>query len=102
MTARTPETVIALSPSERPCRLNQPTLRKPQRHRWGDKTVISPNKTERECCNGCGTIKVSRRETEGGRDIYWTEFWRGLDPISTADGKTPVCEPVLIEEGASA
>jgi hypothetical protein len=61
------------------------------RHRWGDKTVISAQKTERECQN-CGLIKVSRHEVEGGRDVYWTEFWRGLDRIE-CDG-TPVCEPV--------
>lgn len=63
-----------------------------KRHRWGDKVVISPNKSERECLNGCGTIKVSRHENEGGRDIYWTEFWRGLDRCEGIG--TPACEPV--------
>ena len=51
------------------------------RHRWGDKVVISPNKTERECLNRCGIVKVTRHE-----------FWRGLDRIEGAG--TPVCEPV--------
>ena len=26
------------------------------RHRWADKAVITPNKSERECLNGCGVI----------------------------------------------
>lgn len=65
------------------------------RHRWPKKgTVISPNKSERECLNGCGTIKATRHESEGGRDVYWTEFCRGLDRIDV-DGRTPVCERVL-------
>lgn len=60
------------------------------RHRWPkDATVISPNKSERECLNGCGIVKVSRHETEGGRDVHWCEFWQGLDQI---EGKgTPPC-----------
>jgi len=53
------------------------------RHRWGDKVVISPNKTERECLNGCGIVKVARHE-----------FWRGLDRIEGT--ATPVCEPVEV------
>ena len=61
------------------------------RHRWADRVVVSANKTERECLH-CGLIKVSRREFEGGRDVYWTEFWRDLEKIE-CDG-TPACEPV--------
>lgn len=64
-----------------------------RRHRWGDKVHFPlANKTERECQNGCGITKVSRHETEGGRDIYWTEFWRGLEQIH-GEG-TPTCEPL--------
>ena len=58
------------------------------RHRWADKVVTSPNKTERECLF-CGLVKASRREVEGGRPIYWTEFYRGLDRIE-CEG-TPSC-----------
>jgi hypothetical protein len=60
------------------------------KHRWVEKTVVSPYKTERLCLH-CGLIKVSRHETEGGRDRHWTEFWRGLDQIEGSG--TPVCEP---------
>lgn len=60
------------------------------KHQWADKVVVSPNKTERECL-ACGLVKASRREFEGGRDIYWVEFWRGLDRVK-CDG-TPPCEP---------
>ena len=65
------------------------------RHRWGDKAIISPHKTERECTNGCGIIKVTRHESEGGRDVHWTEYWRDLGRIHS-DG-TPVCERVRAE-----
>lgn len=59
------------------------------KHRWGDKVAISPNKTERECCNGCGIVKVTRHETEGGRDLHWMEFWCGLERIE--GDATPAC-----------
>jgi hypothetical protein len=62
------------------------------KHRWGDKLVITINKTERECQNGCGIVKVTRHETEGGREVHWVEFWRGLDRIEC--DATPACEPV--------
>jgi hypothetical protein len=62
------------------------------KHRWPRGTIITPNKTERECLNGCGIVKVTRHETEGAREVHWIEFWRGLDRI---EGKgTPVCESV--------
>jgi hypothetical protein len=59
------------------------------RHRWSDKTPISPHKTECECQNGCGIVKVTRHETEGGRDLHWTEYWRDLDRIEGTG--TPPC-----------
>lgn len=61
------------------------------RHRWPKQgNVISAQKTERECQRGCGIVKVSRRESEGGRDLYWDEFWRGLDRLDGAG--TPPCK----------
>jgi hypothetical protein len=66
-----------------------------KRHRWGDKVLITPNKSECECRNGCGIVKASRNESEGGRPIYWTEYWRGLDRI--AIDHAPVCEMVMTE-----
>jgi len=63
------------------------------RHRWPEHgTVISPNKTERECLNGCGIVKVTRHEFEGGREVHWHEFWRDLERIECAG--TPACEPI--------
>lgn len=59
------------------------------RHRWSEKTVICANKSERECQNGCGIVKVTRHEFEGGREVHWQEFWRGLDRIE-GEG-TPAC-----------
>lgn len=62
------------------------------RHRWPKQGLTFPHKTERECLNGCGIVKVTRHESEGGRAKDWTEFWRGLDKIE-GEG-TPACEPV--------
>lgn len=64
------------------------------RHRWGDK-VVFPRKSERDCAN-CGLVKVSRREHLGGRDQYWTEYWRDGERVE-GDGKVPACEPVGVE-----
>lgn len=61
------------------------------KHRWGEKNVVSLHKAERECLNGCGVIKVSRYEFEGGRDKLWTEFYRALDRIECV--RVPPCEP---------
>ena len=61
------------------------------RHRWPKQgTTISPNKTERECQNGCGIIKVTRHETEGGRPKAWTEYFCGIDRVDV-DGRVPPC-----------
>lgn len=57
-------------------------------HKWEERTLF-PYKTERECSNGCGITRVSRHETEGGRDRYWTEFWRDGEMIK-GEG-TPAC-----------
>lgn len=63
------------------------------KHKWGGKTQFPlAHKTERTCTRGCGTTKVSRHESEGGRDVYWTEYWRG-DARIFCEG-TPACEPV--------
>lgn len=61
------------------------------RHKWGNKTDFPlAHKSERTCTNGCGITKVTRHETEGGHDRYWTEFWRGGERIP---GKsTPPCD----------
>ena len=60
------------------------------RHRWGN-PLRTDHKTERQCTR-CGMVKASRHESQGGKDIYWTEFYSGLDRIE--GGWTPVCEPV--------
>ena len=60
-------------------------------HRWGDK-VPFPHKSEAECLNGCGIVKVTRHENNGPRDLHWVEFWRDMERIECSG--TPVCEPV--------
>jgi hypothetical protein len=65
------------------------------RHRW-DEPVRFERKTERECSR-CGMVKVTRREWECGRDVYWTEFWRDLDRVDK-EGETPPCDARLMAE----
>ena len=65
-----------------------------KRHRWGQKNVVSPYKTERECQNGCGIVKASRHEHHS----HWTEYWRGLERISV--DKAPACELIEGEQDA--
>ena len=64
-----------------------------KRHRWGEK-LVHPYKTERECLNGCGIVKVSRREHR----LRWTEYWRGLDKIAV--NAAPPCEQGDSQEAA--
>jgi hypothetical protein len=68
-----------------------------KRHRWGEKQSFR-HKSEQQC-RDCGIVKVKRHEVEGDRDVYWTEFWRGLDQIE-CDG-TPACEAVSSMEEAT-
>lgn len=63
-----------------------------RRHRWSEPKRFPPHKTERECLNGCGIVKVTRHESEGPRDVHWQEFWRGGDKLPA--GPTPACEAV--------
>ena len=65
-----------------------------KRHRWADKTEFPlANKSEQQCLD-CGIVKVSRHEIEGGREVHWKEFYRGLDRVYGLDNKgTPACEP---------
>jgi hypothetical protein len=60
------------------------------RHRWGDK-VRFEHKTEQQCAR-CEVVRVTRHEWERGREIFWTEFWRNLDRVDDASGKTPPCD----------
>ena len=63
------------------------------KHRWPKEgTIISPHKTERECENGCGIVKVSRHETDGPREVHWIEFWRTDDMQRIKGQGTPKCE----------
>lgn len=89
MTANTPASARMKEPPSDPAHSPKP-LQKPRKHRWGEKNVVSEHKTERECANGCGIVKVTRHESEGGREVHWVEFWRDLDRIE-GEG-TPVCD----------
>jgi hypothetical protein len=60
------------------------------KHRWGEKLVVSPYKTEQQCTS-CGIVKAKRYEPDNFPP-HWEEFWRGLDRIECMG--TPACEPV--------
>lgn len=61
------------------------------RHRWDDKKRHA-HKTEQQC-QRCGIVKATHHQFEGGREIYWTEFWRDLEKIET--DRTPLCDARL-------
>jgi len=61
------------------------------RHRWGDKDRLA-HKTEQQC-KRCDMVKVTRHEFEGGREIYWIEFWRDCEQIECE--ATPPCDARL-------
>lgn len=58
-----------------------------KRHSWGLPHRF-PHKTERQCVNGCGIVKVSRHEA----DQHWVEYWLEGERIECV--RTPACEPV--------
>lgn len=71
------------------------------KHRWGEPRRFL-HKTERECLH-CGLVKVTRHESDGPRDVRWTEFYRGLDQVDATG--TPACaavEKLSTEEGQHA
>lgn len=62
------------------------------RHRWGEKKRFPlANKSERECAR-CHMAQINRREYPGGREIFWTEYWRDGERVAVASGKTPPCD----------
>lgn len=72
-----------------------------RRHRWGEaERHPLAHKTERECLNGCGIVKVTRHEAEGSRDHHWHEFWRNGERMFC--DRTPACEPVTANGDVSA
>ena len=61
-----------------------------RRHRWDERVAVSEHKSERECRNGCGTVKVTRHEPQNFPP-HWQEFWRGFDRVAGPDNPTPPC-----------
>jgi hypothetical protein len=66
---------------------------RPKRHSWGEKVRLL-HKSEQQCAD-CLVVKTTHHQHEGQRDIYWTEFYRGLDKIECTG--TPPCQPELRE-----
>jgi hypothetical protein len=66
------------------------------RHSWGaPESFPLARKTECEC-KKCGLVRVKRRDGEGPRDKYWTEWFRGLDKIESRN--TPACISGSLED----
>lgn len=55
------------------------------RHRWSEPRRYE-HKSERDCLNGCGIVKVSHHEG----DAHWIDFWRDAERI--ASDHTPPCK----------
>lgn len=58
-----------------------------RRHCWGEKVVVLPYKSERQCKN-CDLVKATRHE----HNSHWVEYWRGLDKVDVI--RVPACEAV--------
>jgi hypothetical protein len=67
------------------------------RHRWGEKTSVSPHKSETQCSR-CGVVRASRHEFEGRRELHWKEYWRDLERVDDGSGATPPCDARLEQE----
>lgn len=65
-----------------------------QRHSWS-KHVQRPDPHHSiRCCLKCGITKTTRKETDNGRPVYWTEFHDTEGRrIHTEGDHTPPCEP---------
>lgn len=62
-------------------------------HRWGDPVRPDLNNTLRTC-KKCSLVRVTRHEADNYPQ-HWIEFRRDGRRID-ADGKTPVCQPVIV------
>ena len=68
-----------------------------RRHSWSDKGVAFHTvrgehwKTEYECANGCGVVKVHRHQENARdpKDRHWREWWRNGRRIP--GDSTPPC-----------
>lgn len=65
------------------------------RHKWAAKVECSPQKSERQCTR-CEMVMASRKEFEGGRPVFWKEYWRDLERIECE--ATPPCDYRLERE----
>lgn len=63
------------------------------RHKWGEKVRFGNYKSEQQCLR-CELVKVSRHESEGGRDVHWKEYWRDGEIVSRGD--MPICDARLV------
>lgn len=64
-----------------------------ERHKWGEKVRFGNYKSEAQCLR-CELVKVSRHESEGGREVHWKEYWRDEELISRDE--MPVCDARLV------
>jgi hypothetical protein len=58
-------------------------------HKWFENSRT--HHTTVRICERCEIRKLSRHETENGKMIHWTEFYRGSERILCE--ATPKCEP---------
>jgi hypothetical protein len=66
-----------------------------KRHRWGDRSELSPAKSETECAR-CGVVRASLKGFDD-RGVptseYWKEYWRDGDRVDGGNGShVPPCD----------
>jgi hypothetical protein len=65
-------------------------------HRWSVPNRMA-QKTERECLNGCRTVKVTMHPAGREGHEHYVEFYRDGEMIAVRGQRVPVCEPVKAE-----
>lgn len=65
-----------------------------KRHSWSDRYPFDTHHTFRRCWN-CGLMRITRHESEGGRDVHWVE-WRRVGGVNFRSERTPACEAVEV------
>lgn len=65
-----------------------------KKHYWSDRCALDEHHTFRRCWD-CGLMKITRHESDGGRDVHWIEWRKNGERI--ASDSTPACEPTEVE-----
>lgn len=64
-----------------------------KRYTWSERFPLDQHHTFRRCWD-CGLMRITRHESDGGRDVHWIEWRRNGERIDSE--RTPACEPAAV------